>query len=530
MLNKRGPALSGPPKARLKRGLRQLDCIETFKLEKNFPGVKAIDGIDLAIKTGEVHAMVGANGAGKSTFAKVISGVFSVYGGKIEVSGQEKILNSPLKSLQNGIVCVHQEIDTSIVNYFTIAENLLLFRKAMAKGNNWINWSNLFNEAENLLEKVNISVEFDVKEKAGNLSLADKQLMVVIRAIDFGSKYLIFDEPTAPLSQKEVKMLFNIICNLKIRGLGMLYISHRMPEVFEISDRITVLKDGRKVSTVETQSTNTKEIIRMMLGKKKDEYFVKKEVNIGETILEVKDINVPGKVNGVSFKLRQGEILGITGLVGAGKTELARAIFGADRKTDGSIKINGKEKNINSPTEAINNGIYLVSEERHKEGLLINEDVKYNLTLPSLGNFCKFGVIKEIEEEKAIIDIINSLKIVLRDSRQLVKNLSGGNQQKISIGKWFLKSKFKKGIVFIFDDPTKGIDVGAKKEIYSLCSRLAEEGVGIIYISPDIPEIVALCDRILIMYNKKIVAEQSKKEISQESILNYATGGVSHGK
>jgi len=507
-----------------------LNCIETFKVGKNFPGVQAIDGVDLVIKTGEVHAMVGANGAGKSTFAKILSGVFSVYEGKIEVNGQEKILNSPLESLKSEIVCVHQEVDTSIVNYLTIAENLLLFRMTMTKGFNCINWSNLYDEAEKLLEEVNIPIEFSVKEKASNLSLADKQLMVIIRAIDFGSKYLIFDEPTASLSQKEVKVLFNIICNLRKKELGILYISHRMPEVFDISDRITVLKDGRKVATVETQSTNTEEIIRMILGKKREEYFAKKEVDIGETIFEVKDIKVPGKVNGVSFKLRQGEILGITGLVGAGKTELARAIFGADRKTEGSIIIKGKEINMNSPVDAIKNGIYFVPEERRKEGLLINENVKFNLTLSSLGNICKLGVIKKIEEKKVVNDMINTLKIIMSDLGQLVKNLSGGNQQKTSIGKWLLKSKFKEAIVFIFDDPTKGIDVGAKEEIYSLCYQLAKEGVGIIFISPDIPEILTLSDRILIMYNKKVVAEQSKKETSQESILNYATGVVGYGK
>jgi len=511
------------------KGVKQLSCIETLKLEKIFPGVKAIDGIDLTVKIGEVHAMVGANGAGKSTFAKVISGVFSNYGGQIKINGQEKILNSPYKSLKNGIVCVHQEIDTSIINYLTIAENLLLFRRSMIKGNSWINWSKLYSEAENLLEKVNIPVIFNVKQKAVNLSLADKQLLVIIRAIDYGSKYLIFDEPTAPLSQKEVSVLFSIINNLKTRGFGMLYISHRMPEVFSISDRITVLRNGQKINTVRTQSTNTKEIIGMMLGDQKGKFFVKESLTIGKTILEVKDIKVPGKVNGVNFKLKEGEILGITGLVGAGKTELARAIFGADKKSEGSIKIKGKKIEINNPTDAINNGIYLVPEERHKEGLLINEDVKYNLTLPSLGNFCKFSIIKENEENKAIGGIISNLKIVLKDSTQLVKNLSGGNQQKISIGKWFLKSNFDRGVVFIFDDPTKGIDVGAKQEVYNLCNRLAKEGVGIIYISPEIQEIVSICDRILIMYNKKIVAEQSRKEINQESILNFATGGTSHG-
>lgn len=500
--------------------------IKAIKIGKSFPGVRAVDDVSLEIKVGEVHAMVGANGAGKSTFAKIISGAYSQYDGKIEIDGEEKKINTPAEALNSGIVCVHQEVDTALVGYLTVAENLLLFEQTSGEGTSWINWRKLNQKARQILDEVNFLVDFDVKQKVMELSLADKQLLVIIRAICFGSKYIIFDEPTAALSRKEVKFLFEIINELKKRGLGILYISHRMPEVFEISDRITVLKDGQKIDTLETKKTSVEEIIKLMLGRKMEEQYIKEEVPIGDIVLEVSDLRVPNKIDNISLQVRKGEILGITGLVGAGKTELARTIFGAEKEYKGSIKINGKEVKVNSPVEAIRSGIYLVPEERREQGLLVNENVKTNLTLPSLGSFCNYQVINKKEEENAAQKIIESLKIVVSSLNQLTKKLSGGNQQKVSVGKWMLKSNLERGQIFIFDDPTKGIDVGAKKEIYHLCYQLARQGLGIIYISPEIPEIIAISDRILVMYDKKIVAELSGDQVTRENILKYATGGV----
>lgn len=507
-------------------GPNSVVTLRAVNLGKSFPGVRALDGVDLEIKSGEVHALVGANGAGKSTFAKILAGAYESYDGEVRMNERPISLHSPASALQAGICPVHQEVDTVLVPHLSVAENLFLFEQASPKGRTWVNWGEVNRRANDLLERTGIKVSFDATTRVSELSLAEKQLLVIIRAVLFGSKFIIFDEPTAALGLHEAGFLFETIRSLRARGMGILYISHRMPEVFDIADKITVFRDGRKVTTVKTKDVTVQEVVGFMLGKSVDQQYQKEPGSIGEEILSVRRLHKANKVDCVSFGLRRGEILGITGLVGAGKTELARVLFGADVRDSGEVWLEGRQIDVHSPRDAVRNGIFLIPEERRQQGLLVGENVGFNLSLPSVDAFSGvFGFMRKRAEAKRVLDTIRRLHIVCSGPGQLVANLSGGNQQKASIGKWVLRSWVRKGKVFIFDDPTKGVDIGAKAEIYRLMEELAGEGYGVIFMSPDIDEIIGISDRILVMYHHRIVAELSRDSATPEQILRFATGG-----
>ena len=501
--------------------------LHAIKVGKSFPGVRALDGVDLEIKAGEVHALVGANGAGKSTFAKILAGAYESYDGEVRIDGRRIALISPAKALQAGICPVHQEVDTVLVPHLSVAENLLIFEQASSKGRAWVNWSEFHRRARDLLKQARIKVSFDVATRAADLSLAEKQLLVVIRAVLFGSHFIIFDEPTAALGLQEARFLFETIRSLRDRGIGILYISHRMPEVFDIADRITVFRDGRKVDTVTTKDVTVQDVIRLMLGKSLDQQYQRERSSTGgEELLTVRRLYKAGKVDFVSLNLRRGEVLGITGLVGAGKTELARVLFGADTRDAGEVWLEGREIDVRSPRDAVANGIFLVPEERRRQGLLVGENVGFNLSLPSIGVFSGIlGFVKRKAEGARVLDAIRRLHVVCSGPGQTVANLSGGNQQKTSIGKWMLHGWVRRGKVFIFDDPTKGVDIGAKAEIYRLMEQLAREGYGVVFMSPDIDEIMGISDRILVMYQHRVVAEMNRDSATPERILRFATGG-----
>lgn len=500
--------------------------IETRRLGKSFPGVRALDGVDMELLPGEVHAVVGANGAGKSTFAKALSGAYGSYDGAVYINGDLVNTTSPAEALGHGIACVHQEVDTVLISYLSAAENLTLFERSNPGAPVWVDSSRMMKRATEMVDSTGLSIEFDLSRPVSSLSLAEKQLLVIIRAISSGSRYIMFDEPTAALSSEEVKQLFRVIASLKEQGIGILYISHRMPEVFAIADKITVLRDGKKVGTVPSRKELLDDIIQMMLGKNIENLYYKKEVEVGDTFFVVNGLSSPGLVEDVSFELRRGEILGITGLVGAGKSELARVIFGAEPASEGSILIDGQEVKIKSPTDAVKQGIFLVPEERRHHGLLVEESVRNNISLPSISRMCNsMGMVNTRQEALHAKETVSNLNIVAASIFQLAKNLSGGNQQKVVVGKWMLRGDLYRSSVFILDDPTKGVDVGAKIEIYRLISELAERGKGIVYISPEIPEVLGICDRILVMYGKRIVAEMYRHEATSEKILEYATGG-----
>lgn len=496
-------------------------ALETKGLSKAFPGVCALDNVDFETLCGEVHAVVGANGAGKSTLAKVLSGAYRPDSGEIFLFGEKVSINNPLEAKKNGIICAYQEVDTALVRYLSVAENVMI-NKLVAEPGAIVNWGNINKEAAEYLHKVDLDI--DVRKQIGELSLSQKQKVVIAQALEQKAKFLILDEPTAPLSLREVDQLFALIHNLTKTGIGIIYISHRMAEVFSIADRITVMRDGKCVATRKTKETNANEIIFLMLEKTFDQvekHEVRKEINKKPIVFEAKNLQRSPLVNNISFSVREGEVLGITGLVGAGKTELARVLFGADKLSGGNIFLHGKKITIGSPAAAVENGLMLVPEERRRQGVFVNFSITQNLTIPSLNSFAKMGFINKRKEKTAASKIVKNLQIVCQSVEQEVKYLSGGNQQKVAVGKWLITP----GQVFLFDEPTKGVDVGAKEEIYRLVASLAKSGAAIVYFSTEIPEILRMSDRILVLYDGCVETEIDRSMATEDLILKFATGG-----
>lgn len=485
---------------------------------KHFSGVPALQSVQFEVKAGEVHALLGANGAGKSTLMKILTGAYQADEGSISIDGQDVAIHSPQDAKALGIQCVYQEVDTALIPYLSVAENILLDQLVSSKKKGLINWQSLYAESEKILKGFGFSIP--VKMLVEQCTLSEKQLILIARATVQQAKYVIFDEPTAPLSTKESERLFQIIAQLKSAGVGIIYISHRLPEIFEICDRITIMRDGQGVITTETTSTSMDEVISHMLGKSFAEEFPKVEVPIGEPILEVRGV-ASGKVHGVDVGVREGEIVGVVGLVGAGKTELARLLFGADPKESGEIRLKGKPVRMSSPKDAVDAGIVLVPEERRKEGIFVEESVKNNLSVATLANWSPLGFIRNGIESRQAKELVQKLGVKTADIGQLVGFLSGGNQQKVAIGKWVNTN----ASIFMFDEPTKGVDIGAKSDIYRLIGTLAEQKKGILYFSCEFQEVIGIADRILVMFEGKIVKELTRGQATQEQIMYYASGG-----
>ncbi|WP_139488672.1 sugar ABC transporter ATP-binding protein [Brevibacillus dissolubilis] len=495
--------------------------LQMRQIQKQFSGVPALRSVDLEVKAGEVHALLGANGAGKSTLMKILTGAYTSDSGEIIIDGQKAAIQTPQDAKAHGIQCVYQEVDTALVPYLSVAENILMERH-VTKGKGFLNWSKLYAEAEELVKRLGFALS--VRQKVEELTLSEKQLVLIARAIAQDAKYIIFDEPTAPLSTTECDLLFERIAHLKQAGVGIIYISHRLPEIFQICDRITVMRDGQKVATMTTAESNIDEVITHMLGKTFSEEFPKLDVPIGDTLLEVQDLTRGRKVRGVDLTVRAGEIVGVVGLVGAGKTELARLLFGADTAEAGKVTLRGNKVNLASPKHVVDNGIVLVPEERRKEGIVVDESVKNNLTLATLRKWTNFGFIRRRVEESAAQDLVQRLGVKTANLTQSIGHLSGGNQQKVVIGKWLNTESD----IFLFDEPTKGVDIGAKSDIYKLIGKLAEEQKGILYFSCEFQEVLGIADRILVMCDGRIVKELSRAEATQELIMYYASGGQAH--
>ena len=484
-------------------------------IDKSFPGVHALDHVNLEVRKGEVHALMGENGAGKSTLMKVITGIYTRDSGTITYEGKEVEFHGPKEAQEAGIVIVHQELN--MMNHLTVAQNIFIGREFMKGG--LIDDAKMNAESRKLFDQLGINI--DPTEKMGNLTVGKQQMCEIAKAISHKAKVIIFDEPSAALTEAEIEELFKIIRDLRDQQLGIIYISHRMDEIKVITDRVTVMRDGGYVGTLITKDCTKDDIINMMVGRviyedPKTKSMVPPDAPV---VLKVEHLNAGKMVQDVSFELHKGEILGFSGLMGAGRTETARALFGADPKESGDIYVNGKKVDIKSPKDAVALGIGYLSEDRKRYGIVVDKSVAENSTMAHLKNFVKGLFIDKKKEEAATQDYIKRLNTKTPGTDQLVINLSGGNQQKVVLAKWLVKDCD----ILIFDEPTRGIDVGAKSEIYHLMNELVAQGKSIIMISSEMTEILRMSDRIVVMCEGKKTAEIDIAAATQENIMHAAT-------
>lgn len=491
--------------------------LEMRDITKRFPGVVALNRVNLNVKRGEVHVLVGENGAGKSTLMKILTGAYSKDEGQIFFMGEELHVKNPREALVRGISMIYQE--TSLVPHLNVAENIYLGREPLFPSG-WLNKSKQYDWTEKILKKLHL--RFLPTTQITKLGIAQRRMVEIAKALSADSKIMIMDEPTAALTKAEIDELFSLISQLKKTGISVIYISHRLEEITEIGDRVTVLRDGQKISTNEISDVDILSLIRMMVGREVDETLYKKEdVKIGEECLRVEGLSRKGDLNDINFTVKKGEILGIAGLVGAGRTELVRAIVGADPVDRGKIFIEKKEVKIRSPHDAISAGIGFLPENRRDDGLALDLSVKDNITLANVTRFTRFGWIRKSNERSESEIYRKDLKIKCQQLNQSVKFLSGGNQQKILIARWLITNTK----ILIFDEPTRGIDVGTKAEIFGLINQLAKKGVAVIMISSYLPEILTMSDRIMVMREGCITARFEREDANQEKILHYATVG-----
>lgn len=490
--------------------------LEMSGITKQFLGVHALKNAKLELKSGEVHALLGENGAGKSTLMKVLGGIYGLDEGSISIDGKEVQINSVKDAKHYGISIIHQEI--VLVPYLSIAENIYLGREPLKKFK-FIDKKLMYDNAQKLLD--DFGLELSARKHVEKLTVAQQQMIEIIKAVSFNSKIIVMDEPTSSLTEKEVRFLFRTIRNLKEQGVGIVYISHRMNELFEITDRITVMRDGAYIGTVVTKDTSHDKLISMMVGRELSNYYIKDSAYTEESILKVNNLTKKGIVKNASFELKKGEILGFSGLVGAGRTELMKCIFGLETFEQGEIIVNGQKAVIKNPNDAIKNKIAYVTENRKEEGLFLIQSVQYNITIKVLHKFMRYFKVNSKYENKETNQYIKSLAIKTTGAEQEVKNLSGGNQQKVLISRWLATNPK----VLILDEPTRGVDVGAKAEIYSIMNKLAKEGVSIIMVSSDLPEVINMSDRIAVMCKGEIKTILNKDQFNQQTIMHYATGG-----
>lgn len=487
--------------------------IQFRSLTKRYPGVLALEDVSFQIHRGEVHALLGENGAGKSTLIKTLTGAVQPTSGEIVFEGKAFPGVTPALARQLGIGVIYQELN--LVPYLNIADNIFLGKEL--RNGLYLRKSEMHKRATVILNE--LGVRMDTSVQVGRLAIAYQQLVEIAKAVVEDVKVLILDEPTAPLTNNETEQLFRLIGKLKERGMTIIYISHRMEELFRLSDRITVMRDGRYIDTRETRTADRKTLIQLEVGREVGETYPEKKPAMDRFVLQVRNLSRKGKVDNVSLEVRAGEIVGIGGLVGAGRTEAVRLIFGADRMDSGEIRIDGQKVQIRSPRDAIHHGIGLITEDRKRQGLLLHRSVHENAIFSRMPVISKWGFIRMGQELQMLQEYKESLRIKTPSLEQKVKNLSGGNQQKVVLAKW-LACDCK---VFIFDEPTRGIDVGAKQEIYEMIKELAEQGKAIIMISSEMPELLGMSDRILVMNQGRIVKELERKEATQEAILEAAS-------
>ena len=485
-----------------------MSLIELKDSHKSFYGVEVLHGVNFVLQSGSVHALMGENGAGKSTLMKVIAGVHTADSGKVFLDNKEVEISSPAKARELGIAMIHQELSSELE--MSVAENIYLGREPGRFG--MVDYRQLYHQTDELLK--NLGIHLNTRTKMKRLRVADQQMVEIAKAISQNARVVIMDEPTSSITDKEVDNLFNMIRNLKSVGVGIIYISHKMDEIFQICDEMTILRDGTYIDTFKASEVNEDILIRSMVGRELGTQFPKKEVPIGETLLEVQHLTRAGEYEDISFKRHKGEILSFTGLVGAGRTELMHSIFGLTKPDSGKLILNGEEVEFKTPRDAIQHGIAYVTEDRKGEGLVLPMSVEKNITIASLRSFVKSGFLQKKKEADVVTQEVASLGIKVARTSMSVKALSGGNQQKVVLAKWMIAGPN----VLIFDEPTRGIDVGAKAEIYKIMCDYVSKGNAILMVSSEMPEAMGMSDRMIILSNHRCSGELNRNEFNQEAI------------
>lgn len=488
---------------------------------KSFPGVRAVQDVTLSAYPGEILSLVGENGAGKSTLMNVLNGVLQADSGRILLDGVPVAIGSPRQALELGVTMIHQEL--ALIPQLTVGQNIYLGREPRRVLGALVDWGKLYAGAQHELERQGIDIP--VRSTIADLSIAQRQMVEIARALSYKARIIVLDEPTSSLTERETETLFGLMRSLRDQGVTLIFISHRMEEVFALSDRIAVMRDGQMVDVRPTTELTPAQVVRMMVGRELTDFFPKTAAKRGDVVLRASHLRAGRQLRDASLELRQGEIVGLAGLVGAGRTNLARALFGADRLDGGEIWIDQKQVSIHSPREAIRLGIGLVPEDRKGQGLFLGQSVRTNAAVTLYQRFSKLGFINYRKIEQWAQDSVARLKIRTPGLKQKVRNLSGGNQQKVVISRWLALNPR----VLILDEPTRGVDVGAKAEIHALMSELAAQGMAILMISSELPEILGVSDRVLVMHEGRITAEFSRDEATQDRIMQAATGQMAQG-
>ncbi|WP_240489060.1 sugar ABC transporter ATP-binding protein [Cohnella thermotolerans] len=493
------------------------DVLQMKNVRKEFPGVVALDNVSFEVRRGEVHGLMGENGAGKSTLMKVLAGIYQPDSGDILLRGEKVRFQSPRDSLQKGIAMIHQELNS--VLDMTVAENIFLGRELTVPGTGIVKRRLLKEMTREILQQIRSDI--DPNRKLRSLSVAEMQMVEIAKALSYQSDIIIMDEPTSAITDREVNILFGVIEELKASGKAIIYISHKMDELFRLTDRITVLRDGQYIATRDTSELTQRDLIQMMVGRDLTQIYPKEDIEIRDVLLEVKNLSRHNEFRNINLQVRGGEIVGIAGLMGAGRTELVESIFGARRADTGEIRVKGKPVTIRNPKDGIRNGIALVTEDRKLLGLNLKASVKDNIVIANLSAYTYLRQIINFKAEKAAADEkIEQMNVKTPSRNTIVGTLSGGNQQKVVLSNWMLTNPD----VLILDEPTRGIDIGAKSEIYKMISRIAKEGRGIIMISSEMPELFGMCDRILVLYQGEITGEFSRAEFDQNQVMACASG------
>lgn len=491
--------------------------LQMHGITKIFPGVKALDNVQFELKKGEVHAVIGENGAGKSTLMKILLGIYIADAGSIIYKGKEIKFDSPIEALSSGISMIHQEI--SLIPTMDVAENIWLGREKLFKKNGLIDYAARYAATDKLLKQLNI--ELDIRAIIKDLSIAQMQLIEIVRAASYSADIIIMDEPTSALTDVEINLLYKIIRDLSQKGVSIIFISHKLEEIFEVCDRVSVFRDGQYIATRNSSNLSMDELINMIVGRQVHNMFPKLETEIGDVVLEVKNYNQPGIFKNINFSVRKGEILGVSGLMGAGRTEIMRAVFGIDKHHSGELYIEGEKVEIRRPKDAVRQGLAMVTEDRLRMGSIHKLSVMANTTIARFYAICnRFGFFNPKNEVEIFNEVKDKLSVKCASPKQLISELSGGNQQKVIIGRWLLTNPK----ILILDEPTRGIDVGSKSEIHRLISQLAVEGMAIIMISSELPEVLGMSDRILVVRHGEIVCEVERKDATQENLIFYAFG------